>query len=441
MLCVRWLAGLVLVVLISCSRMGEPPGGPPDAAAPVVIGTVPESTLALPAFKGDAEFRFNEVVSEGSTPNFGLGTGDLEKLIVLSPTKNVPVIAWKRSRITVRPREGWQPNRVYRIELLSGLADLRTNRSKAGRVITFTTGAPVPVRFISGRVVDWATARPSPLALVEALLLPDSLAYRTTADSTGRFTFGPLPEGEFIVAGAIDQNRNNRLDAREVFDTTRLPGTRDTVGEIWAFKHDTVPARIQSIAKNDSLSIVVTFNQQLNPFQTYLPPMARVRLLPDSTDLPIEAIMVEKVYDSLYRRPAPKPDSAKQADTTAIRIRADSVARADSIARADSVRRVTEAARRRARNLPQARPAEEPLTTKPPLYDRLIVRVGAPLVAGAKYVVEMNDILSVSRVAGRAIQGFQVPEEKPPARDSTAKDSTRVAPAPRDTAAKFFPRR
>ena len=249
----RWLAGIALLVLVACSRMGEPPGGPPDAAAPVLLGTIPESTVVAPNFKGEVEFRFNEVVSEGSSPNFGLGTGDLERLIVLSPSKEVPVIGWKRSRITVRPREGWKPNRVYRIELLSGLSDLRNNRSKTGRIITFTTGAPIPTRFLSGRVVDWATSRASPLALVEALLLPDSLAYRTTADSTGRFSFGPLPAGEFLVAGALDQNRNNRLDPREVFDTVRV-ATRDTVGEIWAFKHDTIPARIQTGRRNSRVS-------------------------------------------------------------------------------------------------------------------------------------------------------------------------------------------
>ncbi len=429
----RWIAGIVLLASVACSRIGEPPGGPPDVAAPVIIGTIPESTVVAEAFKGDAEFRFNETVSEGSSPNFGLGTGDLERLIVLSPTKDVPVVGWKRSRITVHPKEGWQPNRVYRIELLSGLMDLRTNRSKTGRVITFTTGAPIPTRFISGRVIDWGTSRPSPLALVDALLLPDSLSYRTTADSTGRFAFGPLPDGELIVAGAVDQNRNNRLDAREVFDTTRLAAGRDTVGEIWMFKHDTVPARIQAVAKNDSMSIMVTFSQQLNPSQAFTPAQARVRLLPDSTEIEVEAVVTEKLYDSLYRRPA-KPDSSKPPDSTAIRARADSIAKADSVARADSVRRAVAAARRPGRNQPPPRPAAEgPLTTKPPLFDRVVVRVRQPLTSGSKYIVEMSGVESVSRVTGRAVQGFQIPVEKPVVKDSTAKDSTAKASTAKDS--------
>ena len=423
----KWKLGIGLLASLACSRIAEPPGGPPDIVAPVLIGTIPESTIVAPAFKGEAEFRFNETVSEGSSPNFGLGTGDLERLVVLSPTKEVPVVGWKRSRITVRPKEGWKPNRVYRVELLSGLMDLRNNRSKTGQVITFTTGAPVPTRFISGRLVDWGTSRPSPLALVDALLLPDSLSYRTTADSAGRFSFGPLPDGEFVVAGAVDQNRNNRLDAREIFDTIRIAAGRDTVGEIWMFKHDTVPARIQAIAKNDSMSVMVTFSQQLNPSQNFTPTQARVRLLPDSTEIEVEAVLTEKLYDSLYRAP-PKPDS------TAIRARADSIASADSVARADSVRRAVAAARRPGRNQPPPRPADEgPLKTKPALFDRLVVRLRQVLTSGSKYIVEINDVESVSRVAGRAIQGFQTPVEKPVVTDSTAKDSTKAAPVPPTT--------
>src|SRR6185295_4846337 len=93
-------------------------------------------------FHGDVEFRFDEVISEGSTASTGTGTGDLEKLILLSPTTRVPDVNWRRSRITVRPAEGWRADRVYRVELLPGVTDLRRNRSEEGKVVTFSTGGP-----------------------------------------------------------------------------------------------------------------------------------------------------------------------------------------------------------------------------------------------------------------------------------------------------------
>src|SRR5262249_46328236 len=158
--------------------------------------------------------------------------------IILSPTEKVPNVSWKRSRIAVHPSEGWKPNVVYRVELLPGVVDLRNNRSKNGRVITFTTGAPIPTRFLHGRLVDWTTAKPEPQGLVEGVLLPDTLKYRTSTDSTGRFELGPLPDGTFIVYGVLDANKNRRRDGREPFDSVRLAVGRDSTGELWAFRHD-----------------------------------------------------------------------------------------------------------------------------------------------------------------------------------------------------------
>ena len=105
-------------------------------------------------FDDDAEFRFDEVIAEGGNPNFGFGTGDLERLIILSPADEVPSVAWKRDRITVHPKNGWRPNTVYRIELLPGVGDLRGNRSLSGRVMTFTTGVPLPDTTLRGLTVD-----------------------------------------------------------------------------------------------------------------------------------------------------------------------------------------------------------------------------------------------------------------------------------------------
>lgn len=410
------LAGLALFVAVACSQIGEPPGGPPDTAAPKVTSTFPESTMIVKDLKRPAEFRFNEVVSEGTSPNFGLGSGDLEKLVLLSPTENVPNVAWKRRRILVSPKEGWKPNRVYRIEFLPGLRDLRNNTAKTGKVITFTTGAPLPSRYLLGKVVDWSTSRLTPLALVEAMLLPDSLRYRTAADSTGAFNFGPLPEGEYVVAGVLDQNHNNKLDPREVFDTIRVKPGRDTVGEIWAFKHDTLPVRFQALTRNDSVSVMATFNAQLDPYQTISADSVRVRLLPDSIDLKVVAIVTKERYDSIYNKPPAKKDTAK-VDSVAIKARADSLARADSVARADSIRRAAVAARRAKRDSAKVIPVrrdEGPLKTKPPLFDKVVIRLDTTLKPGAKYAVEMKGVRSVSGVPGRAILGFQVPEDKPP---------------------------
>jgi hypothetical protein len=407
----------VLAPLLACARIEPPPGGPPDPDPPKLIATIPDSMAQVPGFRGNVEFRFDEVVSEGSTASTGTGTGDLEKLIILSPTTRVPDVTWRRSRITVRPAEGWRPDRVYRVELLPGVTDLRRNRSDEGKVVTFSTGGPPPTTTLQGTVVDWTSARPAQEALVVALLLPDSLPYRALTDSSGRFAFGPLPAGEYLVSGGLDQNTNHQLDGREAFDSVRLARGRTDAGELWAFVHDTTPPRIRSVTVGDSVSATLELSQPIDPRIRLDLKSATIGLLPDSTPVPVVSLLPKPVDDSIHGATA-GPDSLK----------ADSL-RADSL-RADSL--LPDTALGPARG-PGGRtrlraPANQPLTSRPALTDRLVVRVARPWTPGAKYAITLRALRNVSGVTGDAVGTLAVPERQ--AVDSTraAADSLRTRP-------------
>ena len=415
---VRLIVALTLATGLGCASIAPPPGGPADRLPPRLIATVPDTMAVLADFDDEVEFQFDEVVAEGGNPNFGLGTGDLEKLIILSPDSQVPAVSWKRSRITVRPREGWRPNTVYRVELLPGVADLRGNRSAEGRSLTFSTGGPRPTTTLRGLVVDWATQRPQRLALVEALLLPDSLAYRGLTDSAGRFVLGPIPRGEYLVYGALDQNTDRRVQPREAFDTARVTAGRDSVGELWAFRHDTLPARITQAELHDTLSLALTFSQQLDPWQRLPPDSVRVRLLPDSTPVPVLGILPRGAFDTAFA-PAGGVDTAK-ARADSIRARTDSI-RADSIARAREAAALRiPGAERRPIRVPDTT-GTGPLRTKPPLFDKLFVRLSRRLPPGSRFVVDVHGIKTVSGVTGTARGVGQIPA-------AAAPDTTVVKP-------------
>jgi hypothetical protein len=408
-------AGIALS-LWSCARIEPPPGGPPDTTPPQLIAMKPDSFARVPNFKGDVEFRFDEVISEGGSPSQGAGTGDLEKLILLSPTTRVPQVNWRRDRITVRPAEGWQPKRVYRVELLPGVSDLRRNQSKRGAVLTFTTDAELPTTTIDGTVVDWTTNRPAPAALVEALLLADSLPYRGLADSSGHFSLGPLPAGGYLVSGVLDQNHNNLADPREAFDTVRLAQGKTAAGELWAFVHDTTPPRIQEITVADSVSATVTLSQTLDPRQRLPLGAVTVRILPDSTPVRVTSLLTKPEDDSLNRPAPPAKDSL--ADTTR--------------KERPGIREVPEAPPPRApgRGQPRVQPRAQPeaLTSRPPLSDKLVVRVERPWVPGGKYEVEIRGVRNTTGVAGDVRGGFTAP--KPTAADTTRlKGAKPAAPA------------
>lgn len=402
--------------------MAPPPGGPPDATPPRLIATIPESVAVLAGFDGWVEFRFDEVISEGNSPNFGIGSGDLERLVLLSPGNEVPRIAWHRNRIAVKPRGGWRPNTVYRIELVPGLRDLRQNVSDTAAIITFATGGTTPTYQLSGRAVDWGGQRAFPAALVEAMLLPDSLVYRSVSDSTGRFRMHPMPDGEYLVTVVLDQDHNRRRSGREAWDTVRVQPGVGAVGEVWAFQRDTLPPRIVDVTSRDSLSIVITLTQPVDPALRIAADAIVVRSQDDSLNAGPVGALPRAAHDSLYvaTRARAARDSAA----------ADSIARADSAAPA---RRPVPAARR-APPRGETAAADTLEQKRQPLAPQLVVRVSTPLVPGKRYTVVVRGVRAAGGAVADSVRGsVEVP--KPVARDTTVRarpDSTRP-PAAADT--------
>jgi hypothetical protein len=414
------------LLLASCAKIEPPPGGPPDPTPPQLVAIRPDSFAVVPQFSGSVEFRFDEVISEGGSPNLGTGTGDLERLIILSPTTRVPKVEWRRDRITVRPAEGWRRDRVYRVELLPGVTDLRRNRSTTGRVITFTTGAPLPKAKLEGLVVDWSSARPAPTALVEALLLPDSLPYRSLTDSSGKFALEPLPEGEYLVRGVLDENHNLQADGREAFDSVRVKRGTAAVGELWAFVHDTTPPRIRGSTVKDSVSATLEFTQMLDPRQRFDTSKVRIRTLPDSTPVRAVSLLPQRLDDSLHAPARTARDTTGRDTTRRDTLRADTTARrpppSDTTERSRAGRRQVEQAAAKLR----AQAAEAaPLTTRPQLFDNLVVRVAQPWKPGAKYDVEIVKLRNVTGVAGSAHAALTVPKRAPPDSLRQPRDSTK----------------
>jgi len=347
-----------VVAAAACANIQPPPGGPPDTGPPQLVSMAPDSLAVLPAFDGEVEFRFSEVIAEGAAGQ-GQGLGDLERLVILSPARGVPEVRWRRNRITVRPREGWEPNRVYRVQLLPGVADLRNNRSQAanaGGTVTFTTGAPVPTASLRGAVYDWTTGQPAAGALVEAVLIEDSLPYRIVADSGGRFALGPVPSATYDVFGVIDQDRDHARDPGEAFDSVRVAAGADTI-RLWTFPRDTTPPRIRDITVRDSVTATVAFTSPLHPAQAIDTVSAVLVRLPDSTRVPVVSL-----------GPLAPGDSA---------------------------------------------PAILP-GMRAPLIDRLILRVRTPWAAGTRYALRVRGVRNAAGLTGD-VTGVLDPGERPAA--------------------------
>ena len=248
--------------------------------------------------------------------------------------------------------------------------------------------------------MDWSTNRPAVQALVEALLLPDSLPYRGLTDSTGRFSLGPLPAGEYLVKGVIDQNHDFQPSPREAFDSIRIlaKDTTGRVGELWTFVHDTAAARIRTITVADSVSARVEFSQFLDPRQKLALTSVTLRSLPDSAAAKVTSLLPKPLDDSLHARAPAAPDTTAR-DTT----------RRDTTARERPGLREIEGPGADS----SAEGANQPLTTRPQLTDQLVLRVPQPWKPEAKYELEVRGVRNVSGVSGDVKGVLTVPKAEP----------------------------
>ena len=419
-------AGLLLTLAataagtgLACANLGEPPGGPPDTSPPQVLAVRPESGAVVPSWKDDAVIQFDDVIDEmaGSGGGGGAITG-LAKQVVLSPVAGEVKVSWHRSSIHVKPAEGWKPGRVYHLQLLPGIVDLRRNVAKTGRTVIFSTGPTIPTAAITGTALQWVEQRLLISGAIRAVPAGDtSLAYLTVTDSTGKFRLDAVPPGRYVVYAIQDQNNNRRLDRREAYDSATV--TLDTTAAValWAFVHDTVGPRARSADPGDSITFRLTFTQSIDPAR--LPDTTRLAVLalPDSTPLPVAAVLTPAAYDSLVAKERAALDSAhRAADTT-------HAARPDTGQHADTTRRPAAPAPVRAG--PGGAAARPPADTtwkillrqRPAPSDKLVVRMARPLAPASRYFVRVRGVRNLN--GATADGGTVLTTPKPVVRDTT----------------------
>jgi hypothetical protein len=398
--------------------MAVPPGGPPDSTPPHIIVTRPESGAVLAGFKDDAVIRFDELIDEmGGLGGEGKGGGSLSGLpskVVLSPVAGPVHVSWHRTSLHIKPREGWKRGRVYHLQLLPGIADLRHNVMKLGAKVIFSTGPALPHAVLSGTVLQWVEQRAMPQALIRAVLLPDTVAYMTFADSGGAFSLTGIPAGRYRVYAIQDQNSNRQRDDREAFDsvTVAVAGDSGRSAVFWAFAHDTLGPRLQDAAPVDSVTFRLSFSSQLDPYRVLDTTRVHLFALPDTTPVPLRVIWTGTRFDSIQTRERFIADSLRRAkDTTARGAKRDSappfpraVRPGRAFAPDSGVVRVDTA---RIRQLLRGRPVPT---------DRWVARTRTPLKPGAKYLVRVRAAnLSGVTATGEAVL-------------TVAPDSTRAPP-------------
>ncbi|HKH94494.1 MAG TPA: Ig-like domain-containing protein [Gemmatimonadaceae bacterium] len=403
----RLIAASIFVA--ACASAGPPPGGPEDRSPPRLVRVTPD-TNAVNVGARAATFYFDETINDRGT-----GQQDLGSLFIVSPSDGTPRVSYHRTRIDVRPRHGFRPNTAYTVTLLPGLGDLRGNTMKSGAAVVFSTGATIPTVRINGVAFDWVAERGAANALVEAVT-PDSVVYIAQADSSGRFSIGPLVPGTYLVRGTIDQNNNRTQDRTESWDSVRVTAPQSAPVELLAAPRDTLPARLTSVIPSDSVTLRLTFDRLLDPAQQF--PATNFRVAG-----------ADSVSILLTTTSTPQQEAAAQ--------RARSQQASDSARRADSV-----AGRPRPVQPPTpvvgAAPADSAAKpSRPAPFNSITLGLARPLAPSATYRVTVKSVRALSRRESGSERTFTTPKPAParPATDSTAPPAARPpAAAPRGAA-------
>ena len=411
---------------LSCASAGDPPGGPPDVAPPVVTAVSPESGAVLTAPPSEASITFDEVVNE----RVAAQPGDISGAVLLSPTTERVNVGWHRNRITLEPHGGFKPGRIYHIELLPVITDLRQNRLKTRQVWVFSTGPVIPTGRLEGALVDWVQGRSAPLALIEADLMPDSLPYRTITDSTGYYRMDAMPAGRYLVWGIMDSNNDRRRGGREAFDTTSVTLDSSAAVDLFAFVHDSLGPRLRELESVDSLTLKMTFTQAL-PADLVID-TAQVTVAPaeDSTaKVTVLGVLTQAELDSLQARARHAADSAAA--------HRDSTQRRDTTARAGPPRppaprgNAPQGAGARGAPRPGTAGARAPLDStraqkmlarRPAPSDARFLRLAAPLTPEQRYVVIVEGVRGLTGSVATARSQIRLRPRAPAAapRDTTA---------------------
>jgi len=450
------IIGLLLALLLvgawetsgGCASIGTPPGGPPDSTPPRIVHVRPESGAVVPNYHGDAVIQFDEIVEEmagGGGP--GGGGGGLLRQVLLSPVAGPVNVSWHRSRITVRPKEGWK-RRVYRLEILPGFTDLRHNRSDSAKTVLFTTGPEIGHARIGGIVLKWIEQTIMVRALIEAVPLPDSVGYLTLADSGGQFNLQNLAPGRYIVYATSDDNNDRRRSPREAYDSTLVTLDSSSNVALFAFPHDTLPPRPRTATFIDSITVRAEFSQALDPTAPLDTTHVRVLQLPDSTPVAVAQLLTQRQYDSLTKTIQQKAESAGAAaikhDTAAApNIHPTVPPGPPPEARpapafpsppppppplppfppppSQAGRGRGRAAVRAPRQLVDTALVRKLLAQRPIPSDKIVIRLAHPLKTETRYVVRIEGATNLIGKQGKGDIGFTVPKPVPV-------DTTRRAP-------------
>lgn len=251
-----------------CARPAAPIGGPIPETPLRVITSTPEPFAVVEPFGGAVTIEFERSLSE----RLAAGGGSLQDAVVISPMTGTPRISAGGNSVEVSLEGGFRPDMVYRVTVLPRFQDRFQNRMAVPFDLVFSTGPDLAPNLIAGVVTDRLTLSPVAGVRVDANTEGGEFPYTAIADSTGVFTFPHIPQGRYTLVAYEDENRNRRPDFAEAQESLALAvndGDTLIITDLAILEPDTTAARIDEVALQDSMTVLVTFDDYIDPLAVF----------------------------------------------------------------------------------------------------------------------------------------------------------------------------
>jgi len=244
----RYIAFLLVFLMMSCAKRGSITGGLKDTLAPVLVYSSPENFSTN--FKGDEIILgFDEYVK----------LKNLNKQLIISPPmKREPLILpTNASRvITIKIKDTLQPNTTYSFNFGQSIADNNEGNAINQFKYVFSTGSYIDSLSIGGRIKDAYEKNVDNFVSVMLYevndTFKDSVIYKqspryitSTLDSLRTFKLENLKPGKYFLMALKDKGGNNRFNPKDDkigFIKHYITVPNDTLFEIELFK-ETIPLK------------------------------------------------------------------------------------------------------------------------------------------------------------------------------------------------------
>ena len=285
-------AALGITLASSCAQQGVPPGGPEDLRPPIVVRTIPDTFELLGTLDGSIRFEFDERISERSS------SGTLDNAVIISPKTGEVVVGHGSRSLTIELVGGFRPDLVYRVTLLPVVRDLFGNQMRDPFELIFSTGGETVPTTLAG--IAWDRITGSGVNDYQVWATPldeDSVVHVAVTDNQGVYAFRYIPGASYEIVAFEDRNADAVLDMMEIQGSRRLSiENGDTVFlNFPVLQPDTTPAALVSASALDSVTLLLEFDDYLDP-ALILESIDLAVTSEDSTDLVVDSILHEHDY-------------------------------------------------------------------------------------------------------------------------------------------------